>query len=105
MVPGSCPATAPRPPSASSSGPIPSSGSRRSRERRPLAERVDALIIGGGGIGASIAYHLTLRGLKPVVFDKDLLGSGNTRPSPGGIPAQVTTQINIQHSPYPHAFY
>src|SRR5258706_9470901 len=94
MVPGSCPATAPRPPSASSSGPIPSSGSRRSRERRPLAERADALIIGGGGIGASIAYHLTLPRLEPGVFDKGLLGSGNTRRSAGGIRAPFTTENN-----------
>src|SRR5258705_7604309 len=105
MVPGSCPATAPRPPSASSSGPIPSSGSRRSRERRPLAERVDALIIGGGVIGASIAYHLTRRGLKPLVFDRDLLGSGNTGRSAGGIRAQFTTEINIKLSLYSIAFY
>jgi len=70
-----------------------------------LAERADALIIGGGVIGASIAYHLTLRGLKPVVFDKDLLGSGNTGRSAGGIRAQFTTEINIKLSLYSIAFY
>ncbi len=70
-----------------------------------MAERADALIIGGGVIGASIAYHLTLRGLKPVVFDKDLLGSGNTGRSAGGIRAQFTTEINIKLSLYSIAFY
>jgi len=70
-----------------------------------LAERADALIIGGGVIGASIAYHLALRGLKPVVFDKDLLGSGNTGRSAGGIRAQFTTEINIKLSLYSIAFY
>ena len=70
-----------------------------------MAERADALIIGGGVIGASIAYHLALRGLKPVVFDKDLLGSGNTGRSAGGIRAQFTTEINIKLSLYSIAFY
>lgn len=70
-----------------------------------MAERADALIIGGGVIGASIAYHLTLRGLKPVVFDKDLLGSGNTGRSAGGIRAQFTTEINIKLSLYSIAFF
>ena len=70
-----------------------------------MAERADALIIGGGVIGASIAYHLALRGLKPVVFDRDLLGSGNTGRSAGGIRAQFTTEINIKLSLYSIAFY
>jgi sarcosine oxidase subunit beta len=70
-----------------------------------MAERADALIIGGGVIGASLAYHLTLRGLRPVVFDRGLLGSGNTGRSAGGIRAQFTTEINIKLSLYSIAFY
>ena len=70
-----------------------------------MAERADALIIGGGVIGASLAYHLALRGLKPIVFERDLLGSGNTGRSAGGIRAQFTTEINIKLSLYSIAFY
>ncbi|HXL15021.1 MAG TPA: FAD-binding oxidoreductase [Methylomirabilota bacterium] len=70
-----------------------------------MPERADALIIGGGVIGASLAYHLALRGLRPVVFDRDLLGSGNTGRSAGGIRAQFTTEINIKLSLYSIAFY
>jgi len=70
-----------------------------------MAERADALIIGGGVIGASLAYHLALRGRKPVVFDRGLLGSGNTGRSAGGIRAQFTTEINIKLSLYSIAFY
>ncbi|TMQ59684.1 MAG: FAD-dependent oxidoreductase [Candidatus Eisenbacteria bacterium] len=70
-----------------------------------VAERADALIIGGGVIGASIAYHLTLRGLKPRVFERNLLGSGNTGRSAGGIRAQFTTETNIRLSLHSIAFY
>ncbi len=70
-----------------------------------MVERADALIIGGGVIGASVAYHLTLRGLKPVVFERDLLGSGNTGRSAGGVRAQFTTEVNIKLSLYSIAFY
>jgi sarcosine oxidase subunit beta len=70
-----------------------------------MAERADALIIGGGVIGASLAYHLALRGRKPVVFDSGLLGSGNTGRSAGGIRAQFTTEINIKLSLYSISFY
>jgi sarcosine oxidase subunit beta len=70
-----------------------------------LAERADALIIGGGVIGASIAWHLAMRGLKPVVFEKELLGSGNTGRSAGGIRAQFTTEINIKLSLYSIGFF
>ncbi|HEY2923727.1 MAG TPA: FAD-binding oxidoreductase [Candidatus Eisenbacteria bacterium] len=84
---------------------MPSSGSRRSRGRRDEPLRADALIIGGGVVGASIAYHFTLRGLKPVVFERELLGSGNTGRSAGGIRAQFTTETNIKLSLYSIAFY
>ena len=70
-----------------------------------MPERADALIIGGGVIGASIAYHLALRGKKPVVFERELLGSGNTGRSAGGIRAQFTTEVNIKLSLYSIAFY
>jgi len=70
-----------------------------------MAERADALIVGGGVVGASIAYHLTLLGKRPVVFEKGLLGSGNTGRSAGGIRAQFTTEVNIKLSLYSIAFF
>ena len=69
------------------------------------AQRVDALIVGGGVIGASIAWHLTQRGKKPVVFEKNLLGSGNTGRSAGGIRAQFDSQVNVRMSLYSIAFF
>jgi sarcosine oxidase subunit beta len=69
------------------------------------AQRADAIIVGGGCIGTSIAWHLTRRGLKPVVFEKHLLGSGNTGRSAGGIRAQFTSEVNVRMSLYSIAFF
>jgi sarcosine oxidase subunit beta len=44
-----------------------------------MAETADVIIIGGGCNGASIAYHLTQRGVKDVVLlEKNFLASGPT---------------------------
>ena len=43
----------------------------------------DAIIIGGGIHGASLAFHLGQRGLKTLVFEKNVLGSGATGRSSG----------------------
>jgi len=69
------------------------------------AQRADAIIVGGGCIGTSIAWHLTRRGLKPVVFEKSLLGSGNTGRSAGGIRAQFNSHVNVRMSLYSIAFF
>jgi sarcosine oxidase subunit beta len=69
------------------------------------AQRADALIVGGGVIGASIAWHLTRRGKKPIVFEKNLLGSGNTGRSAGGIRAQFNSEVNVRMSLYSIAFF
>ncbi len=69
------------------------------------AQRVDAVVVGGGVIGASIAWHLASRGKKPVVFEKNLLGSGNTGRSAGGIRAQFNSDVNVRLSLYSIAFF
>jgi sarcosine oxidase subunit beta len=54
-----------------------------------MSDRADCVIIGGGIIGASIAYHLTRLGCRDVVLlEKDYLASKATGVCPGGIRSQ-----------------
>lgn len=57
------------------------------------------VIIGGGIIGLSIAYYLTLKKAgKIVLFEKGQLGEGSTSRCVGGIRTQFSTEINIRFS-------
>ena len=59
----------------------------------------DVVIVGGGVIGASIAYHLTTRGIASVtVLERDTLGSGSTSKNAGGIRQQFSSEINARLS-------
>jgi len=59
----------------------------------------DAVIIGGGVIGASIAWHLAGLGMKEIlVIDKGNPGSGSTGKATGGFRAQFGSEINIRLS-------
>jgi sarcosine oxidase subunit beta len=58
------------------------------------------VIIGGGVVGVSIAYHLSQAGLKDVVlFEREkMLGMGVTQYCSGGVRSQFTTPINVKFS-------
>lgn len=59
-------------------------------------ERADVVIVGGGIVGASIAYHLATRGVRDVVvLERDQLGSGSTTRNAGGVRLQFSTEINV----------
>ena len=59
----------------------------------------DVVIVGGGVIGASIAYHLSLRGAgRILVLERDRLGSGSTGKNAGGIRLQFSTEVNVRLS-------
>jgi sarcosine oxidase subunit beta len=62
-------------------------------------DRADVVIVGGGIIGASIAYHLAARGVRDViVLEREHLGSGSTTRNAGGVRLQFSTEINVQLS-------
>jgi len=67
--------------------------------RSPMTETADVVVIGAGIVGCSIAYHLALQGAGTVVVvEKDLICSGSTGKSAGGIRQQFATELNIQLS-------
>jgi sarcosine oxidase subunit beta len=64
-----------------------------------LEQVADIVIIGGGVIGLSIAYHLGQRKAgKIVLLEKGQLGEGSTSRCVGGIRTQFSTEINIRFS-------
>jgi sarcosine oxidase, subunit beta len=67
----------------------------------------DVVIIGGGIVGSSIAYHLVAAGCKNVlVLERESAqGKGSTGKSMGGVRAQFSTPVNIQMSLYSIPFY
>ena len=60
----------------------------------------DVVIIGGGIMGMSIAYHLANKGCRDVVLlEKDQhFGTGATGTNAGGIRHQFSTEVNIELS-------
>src|SRR6266446_9668818 len=67
----------------------------------------EVVIIGGGIVGSSIAYHLTAAGCKRVlVIERESSqGKGSTGKSMGGVRAQFSTPVNIRMSLYSIPFY
>jgi sarcosine oxidase subunit beta len=55
------------------------------------------VIVGGGVIGTSIAFHLAERGYSDVVVvERGLIGEGSTARATGGIRQQFTSEINVR---------
>ena len=64
-----------------------------------MEKSADIVIIGGGVIGVSVAYHLALKKAgRIVLFEKGQLGEGSTSRCVGGIRTQFSTEINIRFS-------
>ena len=57
------------------------------------------VVIGGGVVGCSIAYHLARRGQPDVVvLERETVGSGTTSKAAGGIRAQFSTETEVRIS-------
>ena len=65
-----------------------------------LPPSAQVVVIGGGVMGASTAYHLALRGLRDVVLleSQSFFGQGATGKCAGGIRYQFSTEINVRLS-------
>lgn len=64
-----------------------------------IPRTADVVIIGGGVVGCSIAYHLARRGHRDVlVLERETVGSGTTSKAAGGIRVQFPTETEIRFS-------
>ena len=64
-----------------------------------MERNAQVVIIGGGIVGASIAYHLGKKGMASVILlEKGRLGDGSTGRCLGGVRYQFSTSINVRFS-------
>ncbi len=72
-----------------------------------MVSSADVVIIGGGIVGSSIAYHLTQAGCRNVVIleRETHQGKGSTGKSMGGVRAQFSTESSIRMSLYSIPFF
>ncbi|MFQ5912462.1 MAG: NAD(P)/FAD-dependent oxidoreductase [Nitrospinota bacterium] len=64
-----------------------------------MEKTAEVVIIGGGAVGLSTAYHLAKRGLNGVVLlEKDFLGEGSTGRCTGGVRLDFSTEVNVRFS-------
>ncbi len=64
-----------------------------------LPSKADVVIIGGGIVGVSIAYHVAKAGIRDVLLlEKGIMGQGATGKCAGGIRTQFSTRINLEFS-------
>ena len=71
---------------------------RAVKESGGMKTKVKALIVGGGAVGTSIAYHLGKRGWDTLLIERDELTSGSTWHAAGLLPlfnmSYATTHIH-----------
>jgi sarcosine oxidase subunit beta len=65
-----------------------------------ISNTAEIIVIGGGVMGASTAYHLAARGIKNILLleKEEFFGLGATGRCAGGVRYQFATQVNIQLS-------
>ena len=56
-----------------------------------VVSSADVVVIGGGAIGASAAFHLRELGVDVVLIERETLASGSTSKAAGGIRASSRT--------------
>ena len=56
----------------------------------------DVVVIGGGVIGCSIAFHLAEAGVDVVLLERDSLGAGSSSKAAGGVRAQFSDEVNVR---------
>jgi glycine/D-amino acid oxidase-like deaminating enzyme len=63
-----------------------------------LPPAADCVIVGGGVVGCSLAYHLACGGMRPLLLERGQLGGGSTGRCAGGVRQQFSTAVNVRVS-------
>jgi sarcosine oxidase subunit beta len=61
-----------------------------------MTERAEVIVVGGGVMGLSTAFHLAEAGVDVLLVERDELGSGSTCRAAGGVRAQFSDPANIE---------
>ena len=61
-----------------------------------LPQSADCVIVGGGVVGCSLAFHLARSGMRPLLLERNETGSGSTARCAGGVRQQFATAINVE---------
>lgn len=59
-------------------------------------QRAEVLIVGGGVIGTSVAFHLAEAGVDVLLLERGDLGSGSTGRGAGGVRAMFSDELNVR---------
>jgi sarcosine oxidase, subunit beta len=57
--------------------------------------RAEVVVVGGGAVGTSIAFHLAEEGVGVCLLERDSLSSGSTSRAAGGVRTQFSDPLNI----------
>jgi sarcosine oxidase subunit beta len=60
-----------------------------------LPERADVVIIGGGVVGCSVAFHLAEAGVDVLLVERDTYGAGSSSKAAGGVRACFSEPVNV----------
>jgi sarcosine oxidase subunit beta len=62
-----------------------------------VPDRASVVVLGGGVVGVSTAFHLAEAGVRDVLLlERDALGSGSTSRAAGGVRAQFSDELNVR---------
>src|ERR687884_1741363 len=62
---------------------------------RVLPERTEVVVVGGGVMGTSTAFHLAEAGVDVLLVERGQLAGGSTSKAAGGVRAQFSDALNI----------
>jgi sarcosine oxidase, subunit beta len=58
-------------------------------------KRAEVVVVGGGAVGTSVAFHLAEDGVDVCLLERDALSSGSTSRAAGGVRTQFSDPLNI----------